>query len=173
MAKVQSGEKLRVESTLRIDELQVATGVDNKGRPGFRAHADPVQSCREIQRTIGFHPYFETSLVQRLDQALVHLQQWLPASADDIGFRAARPLPRHGVGELRRRREFASAGSVRSDEIRVTKAAGRLCAIGFAPGPKIATRKAQENGGTPALSALALQRVINFLYLVRGDLSAA
>ena len=52
-------------------------------RARLRAHADPIQTGRRLDRAVGLDRYFEAGLVQRGDRALVELQQRLSARADD------------------------------------------------------------------------------------------
>jgi hypothetical protein len=85
-----------------------------------------------------------------------------PPGADDEALAIASPSARDSFGQLRGARKAPAARAIGADEIGIAEAASRRGTIFFAAGPEIAAGKAAENGGTPSLPPLALQRVENF-----------
>ncbi|MNR56011.1 hypothetical protein D3C85_1764980 [compost metagenome] len=65
----------------------------------------------------------------------------------------------HQIGGL----ELAAAVAVHPDEIRVAEGANGGRPVPLQPAPQIAAGEAQEDGGPPSLSALALHRQEDFL----------
>jgi len=158
-----------IGARLRINKLQFVAASLLELCACLGAYADPIQTRRSGNRSIGFYGYFKVAGVEGIDQGRIHLQQWLAAGADykslaRIG--VLRPLlvdgARQGIG----RREPSAARSIDTYKLGVAELADRGGAIGFAARPEIATRKTAEDRGTAGLRAFALQGVEDFFYCV-------
>jgi hypothetical protein len=124
--------------------------------------------------------------MQLVDQRIIELQQWLPASAhDELPLtHAPSPVPNPGfprfsfrvpcsspasvdcVRKLIRARESAAIRSD-ADEIGVAELAHGSRAILLSSRPQVATGEAAKNRSAASLRTLALQRVKNLFHRVR------
>ena len=158
-------ELLRQRVVLRIDQLQFVALLDHQFARGLRADADPVDAGGRRDRAVGLDRDLEAAIVQRANEIVVHLQQWLAASQHTQAItRAADPFGRDGVGELIGAAVAATLGAVGSNEVGVAELADRVVAIALAPGPEVAASKAAEHGGAANIGALALQRQEYFFH---------
>ena len=67
---------------LRINQLQLVSAALHQSCASLGAHANPVQSRRRRNRSIGFHRNLKSARMQRLNQGRIHLQQRLAARAN-------------------------------------------------------------------------------------------
>src|SRR3990167_5866371 len=104
--------------------------------------------------------------VQRIDQRVIDLQHRFPAGEDDIA--ALLPLAPDPRGKVRKRGGVITAAilAIHADEIGIAKAADRARTILLAPGPQIASGKAQKHGATPGTHPFALKGEEHLLYRV-------
>ena len=110
---------------LRVDQLDfVPTGLFHAGI-SFGADADPVETGRGFDRTIGFNADFEACFVKRIDSRGIELQEWLPACANDLGRPAfgafgvpdgCNLLSKGGYGF-----ELSAILTIRSDKVSIAK----------------------------------------------------
>ena len=66
------------------------------------------------------------------------------------------------TGKIFGGREFATAHTIRADEVRVAEFAHRVRTVALKPGPQIAAGEAQEHRRTSRPRSLTLQGVVNF-----------
>ena len=100
------------------------------------------------------------------DERRIELQQRFAAGADDKapGERGIRrPGAGDGGSQLLGGFESAAAGSIEADEVCVAEAADGSGAVGLAPGPEVAARKATEDRRAAGLRAFALEGIEDFL----------
>lgn len=165
--EIEPFELLRFRAGLRKNELQFVAGFDHEFSAGLRADTDPIDTRRRKESPVRFDRDFKAAPVKLIDERLIHLQERLAARADNHAARARRGRRRPGgrnlIRQLRRRRKLPSTGTVGSHEIRIAELADGGGTILLAPRPEIARRKPAEDRGAPGVSALALQRIEDFL----------
>ncbi len=143
---------------LRKDQLQLLPRNLKDRRTGLWADADPIDASGCRYRSVGFHGDFEPPGVERLNERRIKLHQWLATCANHQ-LRIPLPAPPHRrdmVGHRFRCREFPTAATIGSDEVRVAEGAGRTSSIAFESAPQIAAGEAQKHGRAARLPALAL-----------------
>src|SRR5712671_3204769 len=149
---------------LRIDQLEFMAPPYHEVGAGFRADANPVHALGRIDRAIGLDADAKAARMQRIDQDLVHLQQWFAAGQHHVAvcIRAS-PLRRDGIGKLFGRGIAAAQCAVGSDKIGVAKPARRRAAVLLAAAPEIAAGEAAEYRRAAGMRAFALQGQKDFL----------
>ena len=131
---------------------------DHEVRAGFRADANPVHAVGRIDRAIGFDADREAVPMQRVDQRLIDLQQWLAAGEDRVAVcLGSSPLRGDGIGEFRGRSIAAAQRSLGSDKIGVAKLTCRDAAVLLAAAPEIAAREPAKNRRAAGMRTFALQ----------------
>ena len=132
---------------LRNHDLDFITLRDHKFRPHFRTDANPVDTRRHGNRTVGFDRDFKTGAVHRVDQHFIQLEQRLATGEYDIAvFRMIRR--QQGNNTLCQcfcRRVFAATFTCRPDEIGITKPANGARSVFF---PSPTTNCSPKNGRT-------------------------
>src|ERR1700722_14732925 len=83
MPKLHLLELLGFGAGLRIDQLQLISATLLKPCAGLWADANPTESGRNGDGSVGLNGNFKTAGVQRIDEFIVELQQWLAARAND------------------------------------------------------------------------------------------
>ena len=169
MPKLEATEAFGGRLGLGEYQLQLVTFTQHQRSVGFGTDTDPIKPPRRRLSPIGFHPDFEPLAMQRRYQLTVQLKQGLPARTDHIGPAPSWPGRGDGLGKRGRASKSTPARPVSANKIGVAEAAHGLRPIGLTPGPEITARKAQENCGTPALCALPLKGVIEFLDRICHD----
>src|SRR5471030_3006637 len=144
IVEVQAFVGRQVLLGLRDYDLDFIALADHQLGTHLRADADPVDAGRHRQGAVGFDGDLEAHRVHRGDQLQVQLQQRLAAGL-----------------------------AVGADEVGVAELADGAGAVAFAAGPQIAAGKTAEHGGTPGMSALALQGVKDFFDTVSHGISSA
>src|SRR5260370_2470576 len=125
---------------LRINQLEFMSSPYHEVGAGFGADANPVHALGWIDRAIGLDADFEPSGMQRIDEGLIHLQQWLAAGQYRVTVYArSGPLRGDGIGELRGCGIAAAKRTVGSDKIGVAKPARRPGPVLLAAPPQTAT----------------------------------
>src|SRR5437763_370052 len=66
---------VRIESGLRVDELQLVTLGQHEVCAGFWAHAHPIETLRCSNRSVRLHGDTESLVVQRSNRSIVELEQ--------------------------------------------------------------------------------------------------
>ena len=168
----------RAALRLRIDQLQLVAPSAARAARRPWADADPVDARGRGLRAVGLDRDLEAAGVQRVDQAVVELQQRLAAGAHH-----KRPRARHApraasaramrVGQRRRRRRTARRRGRRCPRSRCRRSWQTACARSSSrPVHRLQPAKRQNTAGRPALRALALQRVEDLLDRVAHGASA-
>src|SRR5216684_1871449 len=138
-----------------------------RGGVGFRADADPVHALGRLDRTVGLDADFEAARMQRIDEGLVHLQQWFAAGQDHVTVGAdAGPLRGDGIRKFAGRCIAAAQRAVGSDKIGVAKPACRRGAVLLAAAPEVAAGEPAKHRGPAGMRAFALQGQKDFLYRI-------
>src|SRR3981189_2930964 len=89
---------------LRINQLEFMTSPYHEARRGFGADANPVHALGRLDRPVGHDADFETTGMQRIDEGLVHLQQWLATGQYRVTvYAGSAPLRGDGLGDARGR----------------------------------------------------------------------
>src|SRR5216683_687850 len=160
-------ESFRGGIGLRIDQLEFMALPDHEVGAGFRADADPVHALGRLDRTVGLDADFEAARMQRIDEGLVHLQQWFAAGQYHVMVGAdAGPLRGDGIRKFAGRRIAAAQRAVGSDKIGVAKPARRRGAVLLAAAPEVAAGEPAKHRGPAGMGAFALQGQKDFLYRV-------
>src|SRR5229473_7035857 len=160
-------ESLRGGIGLRINQLEFMALPDHEVGAGLRADADPVHALGRLDRAIGLDADFEAARMQRIDEGLVHLQQWFAAGQDHVTVGAdAGPLRGDGIRKFAGRCIAAAQRAVGSDKIGVAKPARRRGAVLLAAAPQVAAREPAKHRGPAGMRAFALQGQKDFLYCV-------
>src|SRR5882724_3980929 len=149
---------------LRINQLEFMTSPYHEVSAGFRANANPVHALGRLDRPVGLDADFEITGMQRIDEGLIHLQQWLAAGQYRVTvYAGSGPLRGDGIGELRGRGIAAAQRSVGSDKIGVAKPARRRGAVLLAAAPEIAAGEPAKHRRAAGVCAFALQGQKDFL----------
>ena len=100
---------------LRNHDLDFITLRDHKFRPHFRTDANPVDTRRHGNGTVGFDRDFKTGTVHRIDQRFIQLEQRLAPGEYDIAvFRMTRrPQGNNTLCQCFCRRVFAATFTCR------------------------------------------------------------
>src|SRR5216684_579881 len=158
-------ESFRGGIGLRINQLEFMALPDHEVGAGFRADADPVHALGRLDRTVGLDADFEAARMQRIDEGLVHLQQWFAAGQYHVMVGAdAGPLRGDGIRKFAGRRIAAAQRAVGSDKIGVAKPARRRGAVLLAAAPEVAAGEPAKHRGPAGMGAFALQGQKDFLY---------
>lgn len=165
MVESQALEALRLRFGLRINELKFVPGFDQECGTGFRTDTQPVDASRRMNRAVGFRSNFKPGSVQGLYQLFIHLQKGFPSGKDDKAPPFPRPGPSPFDGRCKRLcgRKASARRAVHADKIGIAEAADCRCAVGFTARPKVTSREATKDGGTPGIPPLALERIEDLL----------
>src|SRR5690625_6606455 len=94
MMEVEVRHRLGHQRILRVHKLELVARCLLERRAGFRTHTDPVDSIRCLDRAVGFDRHLKAGIVQRTDQRLIELKQWLASGAYHVRRTAAPPMAR-------------------------------------------------------------------------------
>ena len=141
-------------------QLEFISGGDDQCCPGFWTYAKPVDPARWFYRAIGLYRYFYIFFMESIDQSFIQLQQGFSARANHQRFTGPANRPKRQY-LLHQSRCFVLPPviSVNTYEVRITKPANSLVAVGFPPTPQVASRKAAKNGRPAGLCAFPLQTI--------------
>lgn len=172
VAKVEMLEALRLclGLRLRVDELELVTGDEAQRRVRLWTDTDPIDRRGRVLRAVRLHRDLESDVVKGADETLVELEQGLATSAYDKGGGRATfawPERSNAFGEPARVLKFSAVGAY-ANKIGVTEGADSVDTVFLTPRPQVAAAEATEDGGTPAVKALALEGVENLLNCVHG-----
>lgn len=116
----------RIDSCLRENQLQFASGFLLQFSTRFWADADPVQTVRCLDGAVSFNSNLEIGGVQGVNERSIQLQQRLASGAYDKtsgGRRTGGPFFLDGCGKRFRGRELSSAPSLGISKVGVAKLA--------------------------------------------------
>src|SRR5579872_7125198 len=136
MIEGKTGEPLGRRIRLRKDQFQFIAAGNFEACARLRADANPIDARRRRQRTVGLDRDPKAAIMQRADESLVELEQWLSAREHaQPALVAADPLGFDRAGEFISIAVTAAFGAVGADEIGVAETANRGRAISLAARP--------------------------------------
>ena len=149
---------------LRVNQLEFVPLKDSQIAGGFRADANPVNSRRRHQRSVGLDGDFKSAFVQFEPGHRRPGAKALRRSERRTGCVRQPPIPlrlppRDPGGPI-----SSSLGAVGPDEVGVAEMAHRAVPILLATGPEIAARETAEHRRPADMRALALQGKEYFLH---------
>ena len=116
----------RLDSLLRIHQLELIAGSLHKSRAGFGTDANPVQDVRSFHGAICLHRYLEIARMQSTDERLIELEQRFASRANNefsSSIALRRPLPCDGIGDRVGILELSTSWAVDACKIRIAEAA--------------------------------------------------